>query len=78
MDIVLINLVESHLPAYKDAGDQYVTIYRHRLEYSLMFVESYKNWQKYNESRKYWLNEGYTLHRLYDLDYGDYIREQNV
>jgi len=73
----LRSMTESHLDSYKLLGNDYVAIFRHRLDDDLAFVESFKRWEEYNAARKYWLNEGYVTHKLWDLDYIDYIREQN-
>ena len=79
MDVLnLISLTEKQLPSYKELGYLYVAVYRLIDHDTIGFIESYKTWEEYASSRKRWKTKNYVVRKMYDLDYGDYIREQNV
>jgi len=77
MNMQLLTWVEHHLDGYKQAGAEFVVVFKHKKDSSLMFVEAYRSWRDFNAARSYWLKSDYGTYRVYDLDYNDYIREQN-
>lgn len=73
----LTDHTEARLDDYKALGAQFVVIYKHRRHKDLQFVEYYADYREYSAARRYWLNDGYVVNRLYDLDYRDWINEKN-
>ena len=78
MDVLnLIALTEKQLPSYKELGYLYVAVYR-LIDHDMAFIDAYRTWEDYARNRKYWMANNYVVRKMYDLDYADYIKEQNV
>ena len=73
-----IAFVETSLDSYKDRGYEYVAVFKHMDHDDMFFVEGYKNYESSRLGRKMWMAKDYIVTKFHDLDYLDYIKEQNV
>jgi len=74
----LVEMADRHQPSYKSLGYNYVAVFRHMDHERLCFIEPYKTWEQYAAARKRWMAADFVVRKMFDLDYDDYIREQNV